>query len=172
MNRQQQQHHQMATLPSVGTVGAMVVHQVGNFAKRNKVISGSYIFGILILVLVGSGTKLSVEQARRYNDIMNTVDVNAEFRASSQYAEALHAYRASKGFFSCDALCRRNEKRMKQAEATLDAVRKEGYARMSDAKSIAGLFSEVGVGEVKDSFWRYFDAGKKFAKRQSMWDAM
>ena len=43
---------------------------------------------------------------------------------------------------------------------------------MSDAKILAGLFSEVGVGEVTDSFWRYFASGKKFAKRQSMWDAM
>ena len=46
------------------------------------------------------------------------------------------------------------------------------HARMSDAKSVAGLFSEVGVGEVTDSFWGYFASGKQFAKRQSMWDAM
>merc|ERR1712124_221608 len=43
---------------------------------------------------------------------------------------------------------------------------------MSDAKSVAGLFSEVGVSEVQDSFWAYFSSGKNFAKRQTMWDAM
>ena len=43
---------------------------------------------------------------------------------------------------------------------------------MSDAKAIAGLWSEVGVGEVKDSFWQYFAQGKQFAKRQTMWDAL
>lgn len=49
---------------------------------------------------------------------------------------------------------------------------KKGYNRMSDAKSTAGLFSEVGVGEVKDAFWDYFTNGKKFAKRQTMWDML
>ena len=53
-----------------------------------------------------------------------------------------------------------------------DEIKAEGNARMSDAKSVAGLFSEVGVGEVTDSFWEYFAHGKRFAKRQSMWDAM
>ena len=42
---------------------------------------------------------------------------------------------------------------------------------MSDAKKEAGLFSEVAVGEAKDSFWQYLYQGKNFAKRQSMWDA-
>ena len=61
---------------------------------------------------------------------------------------------------------------MKEAEAVLDEIRKEGYARMSDAKSVAGVFSEVGVTETKDLFWSYFAQGKAFAKRQSMWDMM
>jgi hypothetical protein len=41
-----------------------------------------------------------------------------------------------------------------------------------NAKRTAGIFSEVGVGEIKDSFWQKFHAGKQFAKRQSMWDAL
>ena len=169
MNNQQQQ---VSTLPSVSTVGTFVARGIGSFAKNHKVISGSYIFGILFLLLVGSGTKLSVDQSRRYNAIMNTVDIQAEYEASSRYAEAAHAYRATKGWFTCDGLCKRNKRRMEEAEAILEDVRREGYARMSDAKSVAGLFSEVGVDEVKESFWNYFSAGKQFAKRQSMWDAM
>lgn len=171
MNAQNYNQQQVA-LPSFGTVSVMVARGIGNFAKRHKVISGSYIFGILFLLLIGSGTKLSVDQTRRYNAIMNSVDIHAEYEASNRYAEALHAYRATKGWFSCDPLCQRNKQRMDRAQAVLEDVRKEGYARMSDAKSVAGLFSEVGVDEVKDSFWQYFSAGKQFAKRQSMWDAM
>ena len=34
---------------------------------------------------------------------------------------------------------------MDQAEAALENRRSEGYARMSIAKSVAGLFPEVGV---------------------------
>jgi len=61
---------------------------------------------------------------------------------------------------------------MDNAKAVLDEIKAEGYARMSDAKKVAGIFSEVGVGEVKDSFWDYFQSGKQFAKRQTMWDAL
>lgn len=172
MNHPQHQHQQQVALPSFGTVGAMAVKGIGNFAKRNKVISGSYLFGLLFILLIGSGTKLTVDQSRRYNTIMNSIDLHAEYAASNNYAEALHAYRATKGWFSCDSLCQRNKQRMERAQAVLEDVRREGYARMSDAKSVAGLFSEVGIDEVKDSFWQYFSAGKQFAKRQSMWDAM
>jgi len=103
---------------------------------------------------------------------MNTIDIAAEFEASDYYAKTYNAYRSTKGWFSCDSLCTRNKRRMEDASRVLEDIRREGYARMSDAKSVAGIFSEVGVGEVKDSFWQYFTAGKKFAKRQSLWDAM
>ena len=103
---------------------------------------------------------------------MNTIDTNAEWAASEDFWRAENAYRATKGWFSCDSLCQRNKQKMNDARYRLDQIRAEGNARMSDAKSVAGLFSEVGVGEVKDSFWSYFSRGKQFAKRQSMWDAM
>ena len=61
---------------------------------------------------------------------------------------------------------------MERKKYEWDEIKAEGNARMSDAKSVAGLWSEVGVGEVTDSFWGYFASGKRFAKRQSMWDAM
>ena len=52
------------------------------------------------------------------------------------------------------------------------AVRAEGNARMSDAKAVAGLFSDVAVNEMTDSFWQYLAAGKRFAKRQTGWDIL
>jgi len=167
-----QPRQQQIALPSFSDAGTLIVHGIKTFAKRHKVISGSYVFGILFLLCIGSGTKLTMQQARQYDSIMNTIDIQAEFEASDYYAKTNNAYRQTKGWFSCDSLCQRNKKRMEAAHATLEDIRQEGYARMSDAKSVAGIFSEVGVGEVKDSFWQYFSAGKKFAKRQSLWDAM
>lgn len=102
---------------------------------------------------------------------MKTIDLQAEFDASHNYFLANNAYRASKGWFTCDGVCQRNKKRMEDAKYRLDQIRREGEARMSDAKHVAGIFSEVGVGEVQDSFWSSFADGKQFAKRQSMWDA-
>jgi len=166
------QQHQQIVLPSFADAGTLVVGGLRRFAAKHKVISGSYAFGILFLLLIGSGTKLSIDQRREYNSIMNTIDIEAEFEASEYYARTSNAYRQTKGWFSCDSLCQRNKSRMDDAAATLEDIRREGYARMSDAKSVAGIFSEIGVEEVKDSFWQYYYAGKKFAKKQSMWDAM
>ena len=159
-------------LPEPGDVGQMVVRGATSFAKNHKIISGSYILGILVILLIGSGTKLNIDQRRQYNQIVSTIDLQAEYDASTDYWRANEAYRATKGWFSCDGLCQRNKQRMEEARYRLDQVRQEGQSRMSDAKSVAGLFSEVGVGEVQDSFWSYFTHGKQFAKRQSMWDAM
>ena len=113
-----------------------------------------------------------MDQRRDYNALMDTIDLQAEFEASNRFAHANQAYRATKGWFSCDSMCQRNKQRMDTAKYELDLVRAEGQARMSDAKAVAGIFSEVGVGEVKDRFWSTFYSGQQFAKRQSMWDAM
>lgn len=148
MNRQRQ-----VALPEPADVGSMVLRGAASFARRNKVIAGSYLFGILVILLAGTGTRLSLQQRREYNSIMDTIDLEAEFEASQRYAMANQAYRATAGWFTCDSLCTRNKQRMEIAKSNLDAIRKEGHARMSDAKAVAGLFSEVGVGEVKDKFW-------------------
>jgi len=161
MNRNYNAQRQELALPSVSDMGALVVRSVTSFAKKNKVISSSYLFGILFLLFVGSGTKLSTSQKRQYNSILHTIDLDAEFKASSYYAQTLGAYHASKGWFmACDSTCQRNKKRMQQAKMALDQVRAQGYDKVRQAKSMAGIFSEVGVEEVKESFWEYFGAGK------------
>jgi hypothetical protein len=159
-------------LPDPADLGQMIVRGASTFVRRHKVISGSYIVGLLVILLIGSGTKLTLDQRRQYNSIMDTIDLQAEYDASQDYYMTNQAYRGSKGWFSCDYLCQRNKQRMDVSKYKLDLIRQEGQARQSDAKAIAGLFSEVGVGEVQDSFWSYFSSGKQFAKRQSMWDAM
>ncbi|KAL3912833.1 MAG: hypothetical protein SGARI_000955 [Bacillariaceae sp.] len=128
-------------LPEPGDVGQMIVRGATSFAKNHKIISGSYILGILVILLIGSGTKLNYDQRRQYNQIMSTIDLQAEFDASTDYWRANEAYRATKGWFSCDGICQRNKQRMEEAKYRLDAVRQEGQSRMSDAKSVAGIFS-------------------------------
>ena len=163
------------TLATTSDIGTLALSTAKSFARRHKFITTSYLYGIvslLVLLLLGSGTKLSIEQQRQYNAIMNTIDLQAEYAAASRYHSAYSNYYASKGWFSCDAHCQHYKSLMDRRKLEWDEIKAEGNARMSDAKSVAGLFSEVGVNEVQDSFWEYFHSGKQFAKRQSMWDAM
>jgi len=163
---------QIARLPDATELPVLVVRSATTFARRHKYIAGSYLLGIVVLLFFGSGTQLTMQQRLEYNRIMSEIDLQAEYDASNDYWKARNAYYATKGWFTCDSLCQRNKERMLKAEVILNDIRREGQARMSDAKSVAGLWSEVGVEEAKDSFWQYFFAGKQFAKRQSMWDAL
>ena len=156
-------------------ITTLALSAVKSFSRRHKVLTTSYLYGLttlLLLLLLGSGTKLTLDQQRQYNRIMNSIDLEAEYAAASRYHVAYSNYYHSKGWFSCDAHCRHYKSIMERRKLEWDEIKAEGNARMSDAKSVAGLFSEVGVGEVQDSFWEYFQSGKNFAKRQSMWDAM
>lgn len=160
---------------NANNLGSLALSSLHNFGKRHKVLSFSYLYGLttlLLLLLLGSGTKLTLDQQRQYNRIMNTIDLTAEYNAASAYQAAYSNYYHSKGWISCDAHCQHYKRIMNKKKQIWDEIKAEGNARMSDAKSVAGLFSEVGVGEVTDTFWEYFASGKQFAKRQSMWDAM
>lgn len=171
-HRQQQQQQQIIRLPEPQELGGLVVRNVTSFARRNKVVTGFYLLGWIFLVFVGSGTRLTMQQQANYNRIMSTINVQAEYDATDDYWKARQMYQATKGWFTCDGMCQRHKARMERAEMNLKAIRQEGAARMADAKQSVGLLSEIGVGEVKDSFFTYLYQGKQFAKRQSMWDAL
>ena len=44
-------------LPEPGDLGQIIVRGATNFARRHKVISGSYILGIVVLLMFSSGAK-------------------------------------------------------------------------------------------------------------------
>jgi hypothetical protein len=77
MNRQRQEPQrgaagrQVAVLPEPHQVGAMVVAGVKGFARRHPIVSVGFVAGWLVLLLVGSGTALTVSatiQAIRSNN--------------------------------------------------------------------------------------------------------
>jgi hypothetical protein len=170
------QNLQLARLPEVNEVGSIVLTGVRAFAKRYKYVTAWYLLGLIVLCILaitgGKGRSLTAQEQREYNYIMNTIDLQAEYDAVDAYWEASNRYHATKGWFTCDGLCQRHKKSMKIAEQKLNAIRAEGNARMSDAKAVAGLFSDVAFTEMTESFWQYLNAGKRFAKRQTSWDVM
>lgn len=169
-------NQQLAELPNMNQVGTLIVNGARQFAARYRYITAWYLLGIVVLCLLiitgGKGRSLTPQQIKEYNHIMSTIDLQAEYDAMDSYWEASNRYHATKGWFTCDSLCQRNKKQLKIAEQRLNAIRSEGNARMSDAKAVAGLFSDVAVTEMTESFWQYMAAGKRFAKRQTGWDIM
>lgn len=80
--------------------------------------------------------------------------------------------RGSKGWFTCDKRCQSYKIDYDIANNEFKYQRSEEQRIIADAKSNVGIFSSFGVEEARDIFWRRFSDGKKFAKRQTMWDAM
>lgn len=93
------QQQQVARLPEPGDVGQLIVRSTRQFARRHKYITGGYLLGLLTIIFIGSGAKLTYQQQRDYNRIMDTIDIEAEFDASQKYWAARNAYQASKGWF-------------------------------------------------------------------------
>jgi hypothetical protein len=176
--RQQQQNlQQLQRLPNVNEITTIIIQSVGTFARKHKLLTGWYLLGVIVLLYVSSynGRSLTNTEIQQYNTIMNSIDLQLEYDAVDKYWNAKNAYQQSKGWFgflSCDSTCQRMKRRYELAQQDLQYIRNEGNARMSDAKAIAGITSNIGLSEIKDSFWNYFQSGKRFAKRQSMWDIM
>jgi hypothetical protein len=70
MNRQQQRQQIVLSLPEPNQLVGLAVQTAGRFAKNNPIITGTYLFGWIFLLLVGNGTLLTVQQQREYNKIM------------------------------------------------------------------------------------------------------
>mmetsp|Transcript_22891 Transcript_22891/g.33448 ORF Transcript_22891/g.33448 Transcript_22891/m.33448 type:complete len:202 (+) Transcript_22891:324-929(+) len=75
-------------------------------------------------------------------------------------------------FFSCDSVCQEWKEIADSRRRRVDSLQADIDKQLSDAKSKLGLFSEVGVGEARELFWRRFGQGKQFAQRQTKWDAL
>ena len=56
------------------------------------------------------------------------------------------------------------------ARQKLDMVLQERDALQSEAKAAVGLWSQYGVDEVRERFWKAYESGKDFAKRMTWWD--
>jgi len=58
------------------------------------------------------------------------------------------------------------------AQRRVDMAVRERNALQSEAKAQVGIWSQYGVEEVRERFWKAYQGGKDFAKRMTFWDVM
>ena len=161
----------LTNLPTTSQAISKTTAFLLNQAKNRPVFTSYYLIGLL-LALFAVGSDMSPSQVHEYTEIMSTVDTQLEAEADHAYRRAYSEYYDAKGWFSCDYICESKKASMLHARSQLDSVKSESAARIRRAKSVPGLFSSMSVSEVRDSFWSYFSRGSKFAKRQTMYDAL
>lgn len=118
-------------------------------------------------------TSVSIPCNSRYDDVIATIDYEAQSEAHAKLWSAKSEYDRTKGWFgSCSGPCVRHKARYEMAQAQYQKLKALEAATVGVAKSEVGLMSEYGVQETRDLFWGTFAGGKDFGKRQSMWDLL
>ena len=132
----------------------------------------------LLIALLGTGSRVTPEQ-------------RAAYETGLEHADSVPGYSsAQRDFFRSSAALRSEEVwfwywrepyrhtvpplRAEEAEAKRRYAKlaEERSKRLRSARSKLGIWSESGVGQVKETFWQAFGRGKLFAQRQTLWDVL
>jgi hypothetical protein len=167
---------QLAAIPDPDEVAVAVWKGAKRFARKHPVPVGTYLVGLLCALFV-TGVAVTNEQATAYERIMSH-QVAAASQDKADVANALHnysrRYSAARGWFGgcSDARCVDAKRNYDLANADMKVLEGKELAALKLAKREVGLTSDYAVQETRDMFWRTFQGGKSFAKRQSMWDLL
>lgn len=142
-----------------------------NVVKKNPIKVSAYILGIL-LCLFFTGWKVTETQFESFQQKLDTLDNESLNKAAYDLERSYNNYYRSKGWFSCDPICQENKLVFEESEKLYNSLKQAEDAKLSEAKSVMGLFSEYGVEETRNMFWGKFAQGKGFAQRQTKFDAL
>jgi hypothetical protein len=156
-------------------VGAIVASAGIKFVKRHKVLTSTYVIGMIAALGFG-GFAVDQLTAQEYQDTMEHADhvTGGELREAVQkFQQADGAYYNAKGWFwSCDSNCQQKKSKRDVAEERVKMVQQKRDAIVSEARQKVGVWSVYSVKDVRDCFWRAWENGKNMAKRWTMYDAM
>jgi len=154
------------------TATDLVVGVAKDTIKEHPKKFSVWVMGLLILAF-GTGLAVTTEQKQKHDHYMNQA---SKLLASSdnirhKVVVREQAYRASKGWFSCDRTCTANYEALLKAQEELDAAMLLVDEEENKARREVGIFSEYGVADCRKIMWRSWEWGKAYAKRMTWWDA-
>jgi hypothetical protein len=166
---------QRMALAQIDEASGVLINYGIHAIRKNPVKVGVWALGLLICLLF-NGVAVTREQQEKFNSSLKKVS-NVEVSLDDailkmQQSEA--DYRMNQGWFwSCNtAPCKSYKRDFEADKASVDAMKKVRSDALSSAKSSVGLFSTYGVSETRWLFNDQFTRGKRFAQRQSWWDAL
>lgn len=162
---------QLAAAREFDRASTVLINAGVRVVKNNKLKVGGYLLGLL-LCLFFSGFKVTDTQREAYTAEINKVDHTALYETGALLNDAYNGYLRTKGWFTCDALCQSYKRDMQTYERLMVTLKKEEAAKVANAKSKLGVFSEYAVEETRNLFWERFAQGRGFAQRQTKWDAL
>jgi len=134
-------------------------------------------FGLYALFLAKAPFTPSLEAEQFYSESIFS-DISADAReaeqmyvAASRRLDAVHVF-GWRWRPPYDQQVPLRKEELAHAQARYDAAVREHNALRSEAKAAVGIWSQYGVDEVRERFWKAYQSGKDFAKRMTFWDVM
>ena len=167
----------LARRDNVGGDGVLAAAYRLTRGPRARLGIGLWAFGLVAMLALPAPYRASVSDREAYKAEMQVAEVTAP-----PYEEAMAALREADArlgdvevFFwrFREPYKRLVPKRRKDRDLALRAFRDAEAVRnkaLAKARGKLGLWSDAGVTEARDSFWKSFESGKVFATRQSFWD--
>jgi len=163
----------MARSAEQGEFFTLATKETIRFVKRRPVAVSLYLVGLLAAGL-GTGFVASEAATRVYYDGLehaNHVTRKDLARAQQELRYADQQYYDAKGWFwQCDNHCMQMYDRYLQAKGKVDHIQYERDELLKKARQEVGVWSTIGVSEVRKQFWHVWEQAKTEAKRWTMID--
>lgn len=148
---------------------------VKTFVTKRPALFSSWLLGLAVAAM-GTGFAVQQTQISDYEDAMHHAQqiTGADItRAERDLRISETNYYNTKGWFwQCDEVCMQHYNRKTLAEQRVAELQTKRTDLIREARSTVGIWSTVGVSEVRALFWRAWEQGKESAKRWTMMDAM
>jgi len=146
-----------------------------NVVKKRPVLCSGWLIGLLVAAF-GTGWSVTEKQLTDYQDAMHAASLTtdrdlANARRALRTADEKY-YNAKGWFWSCDAKCTRLYQQKQLAESRVYELDELRATRIREARGVVGIWSTVGVSEVRGAFWQAWEHGKETAKRWTMMDGL
>lgn len=135
-------------------------------------------FGLYALFYARAPITPSADAEQRFSDLMQravfsteAAELQAELRAAQAKLDKVHVF-GWRWREPYSKLVPPRQAEVEHARVALQGAVREREALASEAKSHVGIWSQYGVDEVRERFWKAYQSGKDFAKRMTWWDVM
>jgi len=156
-----------------GRIFTLVKNGTITFVKRRPIAVSLYLIGLLAAAL-GTGFVASREATEVYHEGLKHANhvTNRELaQANNQLRYADQRYYDSKGWFwQCDSHCMDMYQHYLIAKTNVDRIELRRDELLKEARQKVGVWSTIGVSEVRKQFWAVWEHAKTEAKRWTMID--
>lgn len=157
------------------TIDAIDIKKAAIGVVKNRPITISlWVIG-LILAVFGTGCGVNELQVQKYNAMLeqaSRMDETGRKRAVQKLEKKQEIYYKKKGWFwQCDPECQTAYEQMQGAQAAVDKYEEMVQEQVNEARRKVGIWSSIGVQDVRNKFWSAWQTGKDMAMRHTMFDA-